>query len=133
VTDTLSAAARAIIDKRVLAHVATVGPEGEPHVTPVWILLDGDEVIINTSLGRAKARNLANDPRVAISMTDPDNPYAVVAIRGTVIGFTTSGADEVINRMATKYLDLDEYPFRREGEVRVTVRIRTDRVSEQPA
>jgi len=112
--------------------VATIGPDGGPQVTPVWVDLDGDDLIINTALGRAKARNLANDSRVAISMTDPDNEYSVIAIRGTVIGFTTVGADQMIDRIAHKYLGVDEYPFRREGEVRVTVRIRTDRISQQP-
>ena len=125
-------ATRAVFAKKVLAHVATLGPEGEPHVTPVWCELDGDEIVINTALGRAKARNLANDARVALSATDPDDPYTVVAIRGTVVGFTTNGADEVIDRLAKKYLDLDTYPFRREGEVRVTVRIAPTRIAQQP-
>ena len=131
-TDVLSTAARAIVQKPVLAHVATLGAEGEPHVTPVWIDLDGDDLIINTALGRAKARNLANDERVAISLTDPDDANTVIAIRGTVIGFTTDGGDETIDRLARKYLGVDLYPFRREGEIRVTVRIRTDRIAQQP-
>jgi len=131
-SDILSDASRAIIAKKVLAHVASLGPEGEPHVTPVWVTLDGDDLIINTALGRAKARNLANDARVAVSLTDPDNAYSVIAVRGSVIGFTTDGADDVIDSLAKKYLDLDTYPFRREGEVRVTVRIRTDRIAQQP-
>jgi len=125
-------ASRALFAKKVLAHVATLGSEGEPHVTPVWCELDGDDIIINTALGRAKARNLASDARVAVSATDPDNPYSVVAIRGTVVEFTTSGADEVIDRLAKKYLDVESYPFRREGEVRVTVRIRPTRIAQQP-
>jgi PPOX class probable F420-dependent enzyme len=132
-TDTLSPAARAIFDKQVLAHVASLGPDGAPHVTPVWVELDGDLVVINTALGRAKARNLAADARVAISLTDPDDSYSVIAIRGTVTTFTTDGADEVIDRLAKKYLGVDSYPYRREGEVRVTVKISTDRIAQQPA
>ncbi|MEI8127812.1 MAG: PPOX class F420-dependent oxidoreductase [Actinomycetota bacterium] len=131
-SDVLSPAARAIFAKKVLAHVATLGQDGAPQVTPVWTMLDGDDVIINTALGRAKARNLANDARVAISLTDPDDQYSVIAIRGSVVGFTTEGADEVIDALAKKYLDLDSYPMRTEGEVRVTVRIQTDRISQQP-
>jgi PPOX class probable F420-dependent enzyme len=133
VSDVLSAAARDIINKKVLAHVASLGPDGEPHSTPVWIDLDGDDLVINTALGRAKARNLANDPRVAVSLTDPDDAYSVIAIRGTVVAFTTAGADDVIDALAKKYLGLDSYPFRRDGEIRVTVKIRTDRISQQPA
>ena len=132
-SDVFTPAARAIFAKNTLAHVATLGPDGEPHVTPVWVELDGDDIVINTALGRAKARNLAADDRVAVSLTDPDDPYVVIAVRGTVVGFTTAGADEVIDRLAKKYLDLDAYPFRREGEIRVTVRIRPDRIALQPA
>jgi len=131
-SDTFTDATRAIFAKRVLAHVASVDPDGEPNVTPVWVELDGDDVVINTALGRAKARNLASDPRVALSLCDPDDPAVAVAIRGTVVGFTTVGADEVIDRLAKKYLDVDAYPFRRVGEIRVTVRIRPDRISMQP-
>ncbi len=125
-------AARDLFAKKSLLHVASLGPDGSPHVTPVWGELDGDDIIINTALGRAKARNLANDGRVALSLTDPDNPYTVISVRGTVVGFTTDGADDVIDRLAKKYLDVDSYPFRREGEIRVTVRIRPDRISSQP-
>lgn len=132
-TDVLTPAARAIFEKQVLAHVASLGPDGAPHVTPVWVELDGDLVVVNTALGRAKARNLAADARVAISLTDPDDNYSVVAIRGTVTTFTTDGADEVIDRLAKKYLGVDSYPYRREGEVRVTVKISTDRIAQQPA
>jgi PPOX class probable F420-dependent enzyme len=132
VTDLLSPAAREIIAKKVLAHIATIGPDGEPQVTPVWVDLDGDDLIVNTALGRAKARNIATDPRVAISLTDPDNPYVVIALRGTVVEFTTSGADDIIDRLAQKYLGLATYPMRREGEVRITARIRTDRIAQQP-
>ena len=130
--DQFSTASRELFAKKMLVHVASLGADGEPHATPVWCELDGDDVIINTALGRAKARNLANDPRVALSAVDPDNPYSVIAVRGTVVGFTTEGADEVIDRLAKKYLDVETYPFRREGEIRVTVRIRPDRIAQQP-
>ena len=130
--DTFSPASRAIFEKKVLAHVATLGPDGAPQVTPVWVMLDGEDIIINTALGRAKARNLASDARVAVSLTDPDNLYAAIVVRGSVTGFTTEGADEVIDQLAKKYLDVDSYPMRREGEIRVTVRIHPDRISQQP-
>lgn len=131
-SDTFTPSARALFAKKTLAHVASLEPDGSPNVTPVWVELDGDDIIINTALGRAKARNLASDARVAVSLTDPDNPYDLIAVRGTVVGFTTEGADEVIDRLANKYLGLDSYPYRREGEIRVTVRIRPDRISSQP-
>lgn len=132
-TTTFTPAAVAIFAKQVLAHVATLDSEGGPHVTPVWVELVDGLIVINTSLGRAKARNLANDPRVAVSLTDPDNAYACVAVRGTVVGFSTDDADATIDRLAKKYLGLDTYPYRRDDEVRVNVTIRPDHILVQPS
>jgi PPOX class probable F420-dependent enzyme len=131
VPDTFTPASRAVFEKTVLAHVASLDPDGSPNVSPVWVELDGDDIVINTALGRAKARNLATDARVAVSLTDPDDPYATITVRGTVVTFTTDGADEGIDRLAKKYMDADSYPFRKEGEVRVTVKIHPDRISRQ--
>jgi PPOX class probable F420-dependent enzyme len=131
-SESFTPAARELFAKKVLAHVASLDADGHPHVTPVWVELDGDDIVINTALGRAKARNLANDARVAVSIVDPDDDHNVVTVRGTVTVFTTVGADEVIDRLAKKYLGVDSYPHRREGEVRVTVHITPDRISMQP-
>ncbi len=130
--DTFTEASRAIFAKKVLAHVASLDGDGAPNVTPVWVELDGDDIVINTALGRAKARNLAADPRVAVSLTDPDNPETVIAVRGTVVRFTTEGADESIDRLAKKYTGVDSFTRSREGEIRVMVKIRPDRISRQP-
>jgi PPOX class probable F420-dependent enzyme len=131
VPDTFTPASRAVFEKKVLAHVASLDPDGSPNVSPVWVELDGDDIVINTALGRAKARNLATDARVAISLTDPDDPSATITVRGTVVTFTTEGADEVIDRLAKKYTGGDSYPFRKEGEIRVNVKIHPDRISRQ--
>lgn len=131
-SDTFTPAARAIFDKRVLAHVASLDADGAPNVSPVWVGLDGDDIVINTALGRAKARNLASDSRVAVSLTDPDDPSTSITVRGTVIVFTTDGADAVIDAFAKKYTGADSYPRNSPGEVRVTVKIRPDRISRQP-
>ncbi len=93
--DTFTPAARELIAKRVLAHVASLDPDGSPNVSPVWTELDGDNLVITTSLGRAKARNLATDPRVAVSIVDPDSDERIITLRGSVVGFTTIGAGEV--------------------------------------
>jgi PPOX class probable F420-dependent enzyme len=130
--DSFTPAARAIIAKKVLAHVASLDADGAPNVSPVWVELDGDNLVINTALGRAKARNLASDARVAVSMVDPDDDLSDITIRGSVVGFTTIGAEEVVDRLAKKYLGVDSYPNRRTGEVRVTVTIQPDRISSQP-
>jgi PPOX class probable F420-dependent enzyme len=120
---------RDIFSKRSFAHLATLMPDGSPQVSPVWLDIDGDQIIINTAQGRVKDRNMQRDPRVALSVTDPDNPYRALMIRGRIVDITTEGADEHIDRMAKKYLDKDTYPFRAPGEVRVIYRIEPDQVS----
>jgi PPOX class probable F420-dependent enzyme len=129
--DTLSAKARELISRPVLASLATLNPDGSPQITPLWIDLAGDDIVFNTARGRVKARNLEKDTRVAVSVIDPDDPYNVVALRGTVIDITTEGADEHIDSLAKKYLGVDTYPMRREGEVRIRVTVRTDHIAMQ--
>jgi PPOX class probable F420-dependent enzyme len=130
-TDTLSAKARALIARPVLASLTTLDPDGSPQVTPLWIDQDGDDLLFNTAEGRVKARNLHREPRVAVSVIDPDDPYNVVALRGTVTDITTEGADAHIDALAQKYLGVATYPMRRQGEVRITVRVRTDHIAMQ--
>jgi PPOX class probable F420-dependent enzyme len=130
--DSFTPAAQALIAKKVLAHIASLDADGGPNVSPVWVELEGEDLVINTALGRAKARNLASDARVSVSIVDPDDDHSIITLHGLVVGFTTIGADEVIDRLAKKYLDVDAYPNRREGEVRVTVTIHPERITRQP-
>jgi PPOX class probable F420-dependent enzyme len=123
----LSTKARALIQRPVLANVATVDADGTPQVTPVWIDLDGDDLRFNTARGRVKVTNLERNPHVAISIVDPDDSYNVVVVRGTVEG-TEDGADAHIDSLAKKYLNVDSYPMRQPGEVRVTYRVHADKV-----
>src|ERR1039458_4350987 len=80
--DILSAKARQPIARPVLASLASLGADGSPQVTPLWIDLDGDDLLFHTAQGRGKARHIERDPRVAVSVIDPDDPYNVVALRG---------------------------------------------------
>lgn len=128
----LNPAARALLEEPVIANVATVGSDGSPHVTPVWVDIDGDDVMINTAEGRAKTRNLRRSARVGISVVDPKDPYRVVSLQGSVADITTDDADAHIDRLARKYLGVDAYPMRQPGEQRVKVRIRPERVLMQP-
>ena len=64
-------------------------------------------------------------------MIDPDDQYNVVAFRGTVVDVTTEGADAHIDSLAKKYLGVDSYPMRREGQVRIRVTVRTDHIAMQ--
>jgi PPOX class probable F420-dependent enzyme len=129
--DTLSPKARQLIERPVLASVATLNPDGTPQITPVWIDIDGENLVFNTAKGRVKARNLEKDSRVAISVIDPEDQYNVVALRGTVTDISTEGADAHIDSLAKKYLNVDTYPMRQDGEVRIRVTVRPDRIAMQ--
>ena len=86
------------------AHVATVLPGGAPHSVPVWACLEGDRIAFFTQEGSRKARNLAADPRVAVSITDHAQPYRMAQVRGRVSQTLTGDAAlEVIDRMAVAY------------------------------
>jgi PPOX class probable F420-dependent enzyme len=74
---------RRLLDGRNVATVATLNPDGGPQTTVVWIVRDGDFVLFSTTAGRQKARNLARDPRVSLTVFDAENPYQSVDIRGT--------------------------------------------------
>jgi PPOX class probable F420-dependent enzyme len=129
--DTLSAKARALIARPVLASLTTLGADGSPQVTPLWVDLDGEDLLFNTARTRVKARHMERDPRVAVSVIDPEDPYNVVALRGTVTDMTTEDADAHIDALSKKYLGVDSYPNRWEGEVRIKVRVRTDHIAMQ--
>jgi PPOX class probable F420-dependent enzyme len=129
--EVLSEKARALIARPVLASLATLNPDGSPQITPLWIDLDGDDVVFNTSQSRKKARNLERDGRVAVTVIDPDDAYNVVALRGHVTEITTDGADAQIDAMAKKYLGVDSFPGRREGDARIRIVVRVDHIAMQ--
>ena len=118
---------RDILEKKSLAHLATLMPDGSPQVTPVWCDFDGTHVRINSAKGRRKDLNIRREPRVSLSLCDPDNPYRYLEIRGEVVDISEVGADAHIDQLAHKYLGVDEYPNRRAEEVRVIYKIAPER------
>jgi PPOX class probable F420-dependent enzyme len=116
-----------ILAKKAFAHLATVGADGMPQITPVWVDFDGTHVRFNTARGRVKDRNLSRNPKVALAVQDPDNPYRYLQIRGRVVEATEAGADDHIDSLARKYLGQDRYPFRQPGEVRVMYKVLPER------
>jgi len=115
-------------EKPAFAQLATLNADGSPQVTPVWVDFDGANILVNTARGRVKTKNLAREPRVALSISDPENPYRYLGVQGRVTEMTETGADAHIDKMAKKYLGKDKYPFRAPGEVRVLVKIAPDKV-----
>jgi PPOX class probable F420-dependent enzyme len=95
---------RGLLDAPNFAHLATVLPDGGPHVVPIWVRLEGERIAFFTQPGSRKAQNLAREPRVALSLTDFENPYVSAWIRGRVVE-TVEGDDalEIIDRISDKY------------------------------
>jgi len=110
------------------AAVATTMADGTPQVSLVWVDSDGEHIIINTAEGRLKTENLRRTGAVAFALADSENHYSQAMIRGRVVEDTHEGADEHINKLAKKYLGLDEYPHRQPGEQRVIFKIKPEKV-----
>jgi PPOX class probable F420-dependent enzyme len=119
-----------LFQKKAFAHLVTLMPDGSPQTTPVWCDFDGTHVLINTAAGRQKDKNLQRDGRVALSMTDPDNPYRYLEVRGRVAERTSKGAEEHIDKMAKKYMGQDKYPYRQPGDQRVIFKITPEHVTQ---
>ena len=117
-----------LFKKQAFANLGTIMSDGSPQVTPVWVDYDGKYVRFNSAVGRVKDRNVRRDPRVSLSILDPENPYRYLAIRGRVVEITQKGADDHINSLSQKYLG-KAYPYSQPGEVRVMYKIEPEKVS----
>jgi PPOX class probable F420-dependent enzyme len=120
---------RDLFHKRAFASLGTLMPDGSLQVTPVWCDIEGDYVLFNSAKGRQKDKNVRRDPRVAMAIIDPENPYRYLEIRGKVVEITEQGADAHIDKLAKKYLGVDKYPHRQPGEIRVIYKIRPEHTS----
>lgn len=118
-----------LLEKKGFAHVATIGADGAPQSTPVWYGWDGRHVCFSHVRGRQKLRNIERDPRVALSILDPDDPYRYLEVRGRVVAVDDDADLAFINSMAKKYLGVDENPWAEPGQERVVVRVAPDHCS----
>ena len=110
-----------LLETNALVHVATIGPDGEPQNNPVWFDWDGEHVKFSQTKTRQKYKNVSRDPRLALSIVDPENPYRYIEIRGEVKKVEEDPDNNFINAMAKKYLGLDEYPYHQPGDERIVV------------
>lgn len=117
-----------LFQKRAIGHLATLMPDGSPHVTPVWVDYDGTYLLINTARGRVKDRNMRQRPQVTLEIVDSDDIYRWISIRGRVIEVTRAGADDHIDRLYQRYLNIDTYPYRTASEERVIFKIKPEHV-----
>ncbi|AYY15655.1 PPOX class F420-dependent oxidoreductase [Actinobacteria bacterium YIM 96077] len=126
---TLTDHARSLFARPILGWVTVIRPDGSPHNSVVWLDVEGDTVLFNTAIGRAKERYLRENPSVSVSVLDPDHAFSWASVSGTAT-FTTDDGNEVIHRLAHKYTGAD---FRElaEDERRVTVRVTPEHLVEQ--
>lgn len=93
----------ALLRGRSVCYLATTMADGSPQVTQTWVDTDGEHVIINTVETHVKTRNIARDPRVALTVSDPGNPTRYFQVRGRVLDVTTEGAVDHIEALSQKY------------------------------
>ena len=125
---TLPDNAKALIDKHEYATIATIEPDGQPHLSIVWVARDGDDLLVSTTTNRRKYANLARDPRATICIYDRANPYTYVEVRGEVT-LTEEGGREPIERLARDYTGAERYTGDDGTDnVRVVVRVKPGKV-----
>ena len=116
-----------LFEKPAIATFASMLPNGHPQVTPVWVDYDGTHVLVVTRKGTRKHRNVQHDPRVTVTIIDPDDIYRYVEVRGEVEKMPEEGALAFSDRLARRYWGVEEYPFERDRP-RVLFHVRPDRV-----
>jgi PPOX class probable F420-dependent enzyme len=120
----LSERQKTFLEGKNFAFVATINKDGSPQVTPTWVDMDGDYVLINVTIKRVKAKNITRDPRIAVAVAEQSNMYNMVAIQGKVIErIKGQVAEDHIDKMAKKYLGKDKYPNRHAGDERLLLKI----------
>jgi PPOX class probable F420-dependent enzyme len=112
-----------------ICYIATIMPDGSPQLTQTWVDTDGEHVIINTVEGFQKVRNIERDPRVALTITDPNETHRYLQVRGTVINVTTEGGVENIEKLAHKYTGKPYTWYNGRDKARVILTIEAKKIS----
>ncbi|MER5514661.1 PPOX class F420-dependent oxidoreductase [Streptomyces sp. NPDC002763] len=116
---------KSLLDTPVFVTLGTIQSDGSPQLSPVWVKRDGDDLLISTTVGRQKERNMRRDPRVTVLFQPFDAPYTYAEIRGTA-ELTTEGGQELIDELSRKYTGKDYADFNPaagEDAQRVVVRV----------
>lgn len=117
-----------LLDRPILVTLATVNPDGQPQVTPVWADVENGLIRVNTAAGRRKYKNLVDRPQATVLVIDPDDPYRFLEVRGRVAHHTDKTGVEVIDKLAKDYTGADRYPGHNDHDTRVTFYIEPTRV-----
>jgi len=117
-----------LFSKKNLVFIATVMKDGAPQVSPVWANIEDGYVLVNTAEGRIKHKNVLHDPRVAVSVVSHDNPLDMTTIRGTVEQIISDSDYSHADKLTQQYMGRSHYPFKRDDEKRIILKIKPDRV-----
>ena len=120
---------RALLEQPNVAIVSTHNADGSILSAIAWVNTEGDELAVNSAVGRKWPTNLQRDPNVTVLVYPPDNPMEYVEVRGTAT--VDDGADEHIDALTQKYMNQDKYPFRAPGEERIKFTIAPEHVRYQ--
>jgi len=117
-----------LLQDKNLVFIATLMKDGSPQLSPVWADFENDYVLVNTAEGRIKHKNVLRDPRVAVSVVSHNNPLDMITIRGKVVEIIPDYDYNHANRLTKKYMGKEKYPFKREGEKRIILKIKPEKV-----
>ena len=119
-----------ILQSTALAYVATIGPRGEPRVSPLLFDWDGTHLLLGMNKASQKYRNLLRDPRIALALVDPANPYRSLEIRGKVARIDEDLDARFANALIQKYLNRERNADEiQPGEERVVIVVEPERVN----
>ncbi len=118
-----------LLNRPSTCYIATTMADGSPQLTQTWVDTDGERVLINSVQGFLKVRNIERDPRVAVAVSDPDNPRRYFQVRGRVVDVTTDGGAEHIEELSQKYLGTPYPWFGGRDQVRVVIAIEPEKIS----
>jgi PPOX class probable F420-dependent enzyme len=115
---------RDLLGQPLIAHLATRRDDGTLQSNPVWFEWDGTHIKISQTTSRRKMRNLLADPHVALSITDPANPYRYLEVRGVVDEVKPDPDRTFIDHLSERYMGKRPYPYHQPEDHRVIVYIR---------
>jgi PPOX class probable F420-dependent enzyme len=118
-----------LLHKPSPCFLSTIMADGSPQVTETWVGTDGEHVLINTVVGFLKVRNVERDPRVALAIQDPANPFRYIQVRGKVIAMTTDGGAETIEALSQKYTGRPYPWYGGRDQQRIVLTIEAEKVS----
>jgi PPOX class probable F420-dependent enzyme len=114
-------------ETKAFAYLATSMKDGTPQVTPVWFNMEGDLILINSTAGRVKDKNMRARPGVALVIADPRNPYRYLQVRGVVTQVQSLGAEDHIDILNQKYRGTPVYDRHNPAQPRVIYKIQVQK------